>query len=410
MPSSRSRWFGVSPMAGNLAARRSVASSTVAPWPPRPASAPAPGCPTGRARSRRCCARSAAGAGDPTHARTTPGRTGAPSVRRRGRPRCASRPRPSTGDVLGRAWGPGAEWALDRLPALLGADDDPSGFEPPPPAVAEGWRRHRHWRIGGTGLVMEALVPSIIEQKVTGKQAFGSFRELVRRHGEPAPGPVAALRLMLQPTPATIARDPVVGVAAPRRTTRPVAHHGHRLPAGVVARAGQPGVGRGGRPAAAVGPRHRRVDQRRGAPARARRRRRGQLRRLPRRQGSAGRSSATTSPTTRWRELSSPTAPSAAGPPRWRSPAASTAAARAADEHPDAPADPLVLARQLGRWRTRQREVGEHAPGEGERRRPGRRSRRSRSARDSRRRRRQADPRPPGRWGWRRRRRSRRSP
>ena len=38
--------------------------------------------------------------------------------------------RPSAGDVLGRAWGPGAEWALDRMPALLGADDDPSGFEP----------------------------------------------------------------------------------------------------------------------------------------------------------------------------------------------------------------------------------------------------------------------------------------
>ena len=111
--------------------------------------------------------------------------------------------------MLGRAWGPGAEWALDRMPALLGADDDPSGFEDHHhPQVAEGWRGHRHWRIGGTGLVMESLVPSILEQKVTGKQAFGSFRELVRRHGEPAPGPVAALRLMLQPTPATIAAIP----------------------------------------------------------------------------------------------------------------------------------------------------------------------------------------------------------
>ena len=42
----------------------------------------------------------------------------------------------------------------------------------------------------------------------TGKEAFGSFRELVRRHGEPAPGPVAPLRLMLQPTPETIAAIP----------------------------------------------------------------------------------------------------------------------------------------------------------------------------------------------------------
>lgn len=117
--------------------------------------------------------------------------------------------RPSTGEVHARAWGAGADWALEHLPRLLGAHDDPSGFEPHHhPEVAQGWRTHGHWRIGATGLVMESLVPSILEQKVTGKQAFGSFRELVRRHGEPAPGPVAPLRLMLQPTPATIAAIP----------------------------------------------------------------------------------------------------------------------------------------------------------------------------------------------------------
>jgi len=98
---------------------------------------------------------------------------------------------------------------LDAMPGLLGALDDPTSFVPDHhPAVAEGWRRHRHWRIGRTGRVMEALVPSILEQKVTGKQAFGSFRELVQRHGEPAPGPVAELRLRVQPDPATIAAIP----------------------------------------------------------------------------------------------------------------------------------------------------------------------------------------------------------
>lgn len=117
--------------------------------------------------------------------------------------------RPASGDVHARAWGAGADWALEHLPRLLGADDDPTGFEPHHhPEVEHGWRSHGHWRIGATGLVMESLVPSILEQKVTGKQAFGSFRELVRRHGEPAPGPVASLPLMLQPTPATIAAIP----------------------------------------------------------------------------------------------------------------------------------------------------------------------------------------------------------
>ena len=36
-----------------------------------------------------------------------------------------------------RGLGRGAEWALDQVPALLGADDDPSGFEPRHPLLAE---------------------------------------------------------------------------------------------------------------------------------------------------------------------------------------------------------------------------------------------------------------------------------
>ena len=149
------------------------------------------------------------GAGDPTQREDDTGRFWRAMRTPTGPATLCVQARPTTGDVLGRAWGPGAEWALDRMPALLGADDDPTGFEPHHhPQVTEGWRRHRHWRIGGTGLVMESLVPSVLEQKVTGKQAFGSFRDLVRRHGEPAPGPVATLRLMLQPTPAVIAAIP----------------------------------------------------------------------------------------------------------------------------------------------------------------------------------------------------------
>ena len=149
------------------------------------------------------------GAGDPTQRHEESGRVWRAMRTPVGPATLAVLPRPSTGDVLGRAWGPGAEWALEHMPALLGADDDPTGFEPHHhPEVAAGWLTHQHWRIGATGIVMESLVPSILEQKVTGKQAFGSFRELVRRHGEPAPGPVSSLGLMLQPTPAAIAAIP----------------------------------------------------------------------------------------------------------------------------------------------------------------------------------------------------------
>ena len=79
-------------------------------------------------------------------------------------------PSPQLGTVTGEAWGSGAEWVLDRLPRMLGADDDPTGFEPLHKPIADAWRRHRHWRLGATDLVMESLVPTIIEQKVTGRR------------------------------------------------------------------------------------------------------------------------------------------------------------------------------------------------------------------------------------------------
>lgn len=115
-------------------------------------------------------------------------------------------PRPGLGEVHARATGPGAAWALDSLPALLGALDDPSGFEPRHPVLVEAHRRHAHWRIGRSGLVWEALLPTVLEQKVTGQEAFAGFRRLVRGHGEPAPGDGPLL--YLQPEPAAVAAIP----------------------------------------------------------------------------------------------------------------------------------------------------------------------------------------------------------
>ncbi len=112
------------------------------------------------------------------------------------------------GEVHAQAWGPGAAWVLESLPAMLGADDDWSGFEPRHPVLAESWRRHPHARLGRTGLVMEALVPAIIEQKVTGQEAFAGFRMLVHRYGEPAPGPGPERRLWVQPTPEALRQVP----------------------------------------------------------------------------------------------------------------------------------------------------------------------------------------------------------
>jgi 3-methyladenine DNA glycosylase/8-oxoguanine DNA glycosylase len=145
------------------------------------------------------------GAGDPTYV-VDPDRTVWNGWRTPdGLVTLAVRPLSAAGEVRAAAWGPGADWVLDGLPGLLGADDDPSGFEPTHPVMAEAWRRHPHWRVPRTRLVMDALVPAILEQKVTGKEAFASYRRLVHQHGEPAPGEEAARRgLRVAPAPATL--------------------------------------------------------------------------------------------------------------------------------------------------------------------------------------------------------------
>ncbi len=110
------------------------------------------------------------------------------------------------GEVQARAWGSGSDWILEALPGLLGAEDDWSGFEPRHPVLVRALRRHPHARLGRSRLVLDALVPAVIEQKVTGQEAFAGFASLVRRFGEPAPGPGAGRGLLLQPEPAVLRR------------------------------------------------------------------------------------------------------------------------------------------------------------------------------------------------------------
>lgn len=96
----------------------------------------------------------------------------------------------ASGVVRGAAWGPGAAWALDQLPALCGARDDPTGFEPGiHPLIANAHHRTPGLRLSRTDLAFEALASAVFEQKVTGTQAFGAWRRILTWHGERAPGP-----------------------------------------------------------------------------------------------------------------------------------------------------------------------------------------------------------------------------
>jgi 3-methyladenine DNA glycosylase/8-oxoguanine DNA glycosylase len=106
------------------------------------------------------------------------------------------------------AWGAGAGWALEHVPALVGLDVDHDLRHAPHPLVAGLARRLAAMRTGRTLAVAEALAPTVVEQRVTAAGARRSWASLVRRLGEPAPGPAGGSGLLLPPEPATLAATP----------------------------------------------------------------------------------------------------------------------------------------------------------------------------------------------------------
>lgn len=112
------------------------------------------------------------------------------------------------GEVVATAWGDGADVLVDGVPAMLGAGDDDSDFEPHHhDVVAELRRRLPPLRLGATGRIWDLLVPSVLEQKVTGYEARRSWRELCRRFGTPAPG-AAPAGMFVPPTPRAVREIP----------------------------------------------------------------------------------------------------------------------------------------------------------------------------------------------------------
>jgi 3-methyladenine DNA glycosylase/8-oxoguanine DNA glycosylase len=94
---------------------------------------------------------------------------------------------------------------LDRATGWLGLQDGTEAFDPQPGPVREAWRRRRGLRVLRTGLVVEHLIPTILEQKVTGMEARRAYRRMSFALGEPAPGPA---RLLLPPEPTRVAELP----------------------------------------------------------------------------------------------------------------------------------------------------------------------------------------------------------
>jgi 3-methyladenine DNA glycosylase/8-oxoguanine DNA glycosylase len=136
---------------------------------------------------RRALSRDLRGTGDPT-LRHTPEATwrtmttpdGPATVRITGSDR----------ELRVHAWGAGAAWAGERVPRWLGAEDSADGFRADAHPLVARLHHATPWlRLGRTGRTWDAVLPAVLEQKVTLTESHRTFRELVRLAGEPAPGP-----------------------------------------------------------------------------------------------------------------------------------------------------------------------------------------------------------------------------
>jgi 3-methyladenine DNA glycosylase/8-oxoguanine DNA glycosylase len=107
--------------------------------------------------------------------------------------------------LVADAWGTGAGWVVDRVPSLVGFDDQPESFNPANRLLWDLHRHHPGLRLGRTGLVFEAILPTILEQKVPSVEAYAAYARLVLALGEPAPGNCG---LTLSPLPRRLLATP----------------------------------------------------------------------------------------------------------------------------------------------------------------------------------------------------------
>jgi 3-methyladenine DNA glycosylase/8-oxoguanine DNA glycosylase len=138
-------------------------------------------------------------------------------------------------EIESRSWGPGAMWLAERAPILVGSNDDTTDFPQINEAVTKIHLQNLSYRILCTQNIWEALIPSVLEQKVTGLEARRSYAHLVRHFAEPAPTPDGAPPLILPPDARRVAEAPsyvfhAANVEAKRGDTiRMAATYAHRL-------------------------------------------------------------------------------------------------------------------------------------------------------------------------------------
>ena len=84
-----------------------------------------------------------------------------------------------SGDRLeASADGPGAASALRQVPRTVGLEDRPEDFPAGNGVLRDLHRRHPGLRLGSTGRVFDALIPTVLGQRVTTDEAKKSYRAM----------------------------------------------------------------------------------------------------------------------------------------------------------------------------------------------------------------------------------------
>jgi 3-methyladenine DNA glycosylase/8-oxoguanine DNA glycosylase len=109
------------------------------------------------------------------------------------------------GELRERTWGPGGDWLGARVGRLVGEDDDAGELVAHHEVVRRALAGARGLRIGRSDRLLHALVPTVLEQRVTAGESLRSWRVLCRRLSATAPGPAG---LLLPPRPETLAELP----------------------------------------------------------------------------------------------------------------------------------------------------------------------------------------------------------
>jgi 3-methyladenine DNA glycosylase/8-oxoguanine DNA glycosylase len=137
------------------------------------------------------------------------------------------------GGLAVEAWGPGADRAAAAAPAITALD---KRVDAPPDhyrLVTKAAHERPGFAAGASGDLYHSLLPTIIGQRITAREAVRQWSLLVRRLGTPAPGPFPGL--LLPPAPERLAGMPTwwfhpLGIEVKRaRTLVTVARIANRL-------------------------------------------------------------------------------------------------------------------------------------------------------------------------------------